>query len=218
MLLLGTILIDLFGQQKFVLNDHTLSMPGLPFSLDIILVTGSFFIFGRLFREKLLAFRPHALTCIASGLIFIGVVLFTDAHINLNHRTYAEPLWATLGTISGTYIVITLAYLISQKPQLRQIPILAGKSSLFILIFHLPILGKTGKHFASLNLTESHYLLGLFVSVGIAILLPAILHWCVIKHWASIKESFMTTRRIAIRKPGTSIDSSHRTLVVDTCN
>ncbi len=143
-IIIGSIFIDSFWvkgiSKEISVSGDNLYLPGLPFSLDIILVTSVFFILGIMLSSSLRSFKPSLL------LIFLSITVFyfiqtTPAKVNFNHRMFSYPLLSTLGAISGIYIVMSISYFIQRFKNISQFLSLCGKSSLFILIFH-PIIGQ----------------------------------------------------------------------------
>ena len=92
-------------------------MPGLPFSVDVILTTLFFFMAGYLLRHYIKGFTPHAGMMLVAILIYYAVVHFTKALVHFNGRDYAVPVWATLGAVTNFFRLL-------------------GRNSLYILIFH----------------------------------------------------------------------------------
>lgn len=136
---IGSFFIDLFwGVERYEYPESTI-LPGLPFSLDIILITSAYFIIGFLLKQKVTNFYPSlGLSCLAFG-IFVIITQYTNAHVDFFWRIYDYPVYSTLGALSGIYIILTISYLISKSDLLSYIPLNLGKASLYILIFHTPI-------------------------------------------------------------------------------
>jgi len=128
--------IDLFWYFKITLLGKEIEIPGLPFSFDIVLVSSSFFIAGAFLRKKVVSFTPNFYFLVISILVFLMIVIFTDAHIDLNKRIYINPIMATMGAIFGIYLVLYTSFYLNRVIVLRSIFLTFGQASLFILIFH----------------------------------------------------------------------------------
>jgi len=114
---------------------------GLPFSLDLVLLSGFFFILGNEVRlvasEKIF---ENIFLCIGSGVVLLLMVYFFDARNDFNTRTYDSYLINTIESILGILFVLAL----SRQLELRTNRPAAlfryfGQISLFILLFHVPI-------------------------------------------------------------------------------
>jgi len=114
---------------------------GLPFSIDLVLLSGFFFIMGSEIRqvtsEKL--FGSYLLLA-GTG---IGIVLlnyFFTARIDFNTRTYESLLINTVESIVGILFILALSRQIELHTQrLASLFKYFGRVSLIILIFHVPI-------------------------------------------------------------------------------
>lgn len=137
--IVGTQFIDIFWYTKISLGGGEIELPGLPFGLDIVCVSASFFISGAFLREMIIRFRPNVLLLICAIALFLIIVVFTDAHMDINKRVYRTPFFTTVGSICGIYGVMCVAFYCQRVDTLRKLFLVFGQSSLFILIFHLPI-------------------------------------------------------------------------------
>ncbi len=175
----GSVWVDYFWYREVQVFSRTLVLYGLPFSLDIILITCSYFILGRLLKFKVINFYPKLWFFILSLVTFVVVSQFTNAHINLNMRVYESLIYATLGAISGIYIVLSLSYLISKSDWLSFIPFSLGKASIYILIFHLVIENEIYTYFSNGVDNEITLIVLSFLSFGLCIFIPLLIKWIV---------------------------------------
>ncbi len=143
MLTLGVHYIDFFWSmpiKKFLFNDSINSTSaesiGLPFNLDIILVTSTFFIAGHLLAKKIFEFKFNLLLTILALIIFTTLHFLFNETLELNAREYGNFLICTLQIITGIYLVFTLSSLCTQSAWLTKCLSYLGVGSLFILIFH----------------------------------------------------------------------------------
>ena len=177
--MLGLVGIDWFWQKELSILGESYLLPGLPFSVDILLITAVFFISGYLLKQQLIHFRPSVWWCIAALLVFLFVSQFTNAYIDFNKRVYRHPLFATMATVSGIYLALSVAYFIAKSRWLRAVPIALGKGSLYILIFHV-FIGVNAFNFFSDHTTQAaqHTFLA-FICFALSIGLPLLIKWLV---------------------------------------
>ncbi len=136
---LGSWVMDVFWYIDVTMLNKTIELPGLPFSLDIILVSSAFFIAGKTVRDKVVNFTPNDVLTVFSFLGFLSVAVFSDAYIDLNKRVLINPGFAMIGSMCGIYIVIRVACFINNIDGLKKPFLAMGNGSLFILIFHASI-------------------------------------------------------------------------------
>ena len=114
---------------------------GLPFSLDLVLLSGFFFILGSEIRqaipEKVL---ENIFLLVGTGVGLFLLNYFFPARIDFNTRLYESYLINTLEALLGILFVLAL----SRQIELRTSRLAAifkyfGQVSLFILLFHVPI-------------------------------------------------------------------------------
>ena len=114
---------------------------GLPFSLDLVLVTGFFFILGNEVRQVTTGktFDNGLLLAATGGIVLLLNILF-PYEIDFNIRLYESFLVNTAEAILGILFVLALA----RQIELRTTRLAAflkylGNISLIILLFHVPI-------------------------------------------------------------------------------
>lgn len=134
--LIGTIFIELFWQVQLILMSQPLKLPGLPLSLDLILISSACFLAGHLLKERVIHFRLNWLLLMIAICSFVLICRYTEAHVALNERIYDAPIYAALGGGLGVYVVMSVSCLIAKINWLAAVPLVVGKASLFILIFH----------------------------------------------------------------------------------
>ena len=147
---------------------------GLPFSLDLILLSGFFFILGSEIRqvtsEKTF---ENIYLLIVSGVVLLLSVYFSEARNDFNTRTYESYLINTAEAIAGILFVLAL----SRQIELRTNRFAAlfkyfGQTSLFILLFHVPIQDFWGqKVFAVVNNQQLSIWAGFFMGVSGSVLI-----------------------------------------------
>ena len=114
---------------------------GLPFSLDLVLLSGFFFIMGsetrHLATERIFG-NPFFLLLTAAGLILLN--LFFPARIDFNTRLYESLAVNTLEAVTGILFILALSKQVELRmPRLASLFKYFGRISLILLIFHVPI-------------------------------------------------------------------------------
>jgi polysaccharide biosynthesis protein PslL len=147
---------------------------GLPFSLDLVLLSGFFFIMGSEIRQAIpekVFDNLFLLAGTAIGLFLLNY--FFPARIDFNTRLYESYLINTLEAILGILFVLAL----SRQIELRTSRLAAlfkyfGQVSLFILLFHVPIQDFWGQKILSVTeYTPLSIWVGFFMGVGGSILI-----------------------------------------------
>lgn len=128
------------------------TLPGLPWSLDLVPVTCAFILFGYLLRKRAKenAFNP-GLFALAAGL-FAALQIMSSATMDLNLRTYGDPFFSTTKAALGIYLVFGLAALLGNHKRLHAFFSYLGAASLFILIFHFYVEGLVFSKVAALGI------------------------------------------------------------------
>lgn len=141
MLAVGSYFLDLFYPFSLTLLGKPYELYGLPFSLDLVLVSSFFYILGNEIRlassEKMFA---HPGVLVGTGATLILLTLLFNVRVDLDKRLFESFPVNTAEAILG--ILFTLA--LSKQMDLRTPRLAAalkyiGQASLFILIFHVPI-------------------------------------------------------------------------------
>ena len=135
----GIFLLDVFWHNPLHVFGRIIELPGLPFSMDIILISSCYFILGSILRSKIVAFKPDFRVLLVATIVFVLIAMFTDATVNLNDRIYTDPVYAFVGAAAGIYGVLALSWWCAQVNWLRAFFLQLGKASLFIMIFHVII-------------------------------------------------------------------------------
>ncbi len=174
-MIIGSLYIDFFWYKPIIIYKFSTEIPGLPFSLDIIFISSTYFILGHLLRDKIIRFTPNVLSLILFMSVFILVSIFTDAHTDLNKRIYSAPLSATIGAIAGIYIIVTCSWFISKSRWIALIPMWLGRGSLFILIFHGIVISETYRLLSEGIKNENSLLVIAVVSYVLSISIPLVI-------------------------------------------
>lgn len=147
---------------------------GLPFSLDLVLLSGFFFILGSEIRQiaNENTFGNYILLIITGIGIFLLNYFFISP-IDFNTRTYDSLLINTTEAIVGILFVLALSRQIEIHTNwLASLFKYLGRVSLIILIFHVPIQDFWGqKVLASTDNLPLSIWIGFFMGVGGSILI-----------------------------------------------
>lgn len=181
LMIIGTQWIDAFWHVKINLLDNEVILPGLPFSVDIVFITSSFFIMGAFLRKMVINFNPNLYMLSISTLVYFAIVSLTDAHIDLNGRTYTNPLLATTGAICGIYFIIYTSFYINKTTILRNIFLTFGQASLFILIFHSFIDARSYTYFSESGTHDLDFWYAISAFI-ICIIAPVLIRFIVTKN------------------------------------
>lgn len=147
-------------------------LPGLPWSLDLLLISTPFMLFGFLLAKPVAALRFSRLGFGASALAFAALHACSGETMDLNLRVYGNPLIATLQASLGIYLVLSLSSLLQRYAALRRPLASIGSASLFILLFHYVVQGRV---FLVLSHVSRNELLVAAASFAAGVLLPLLL-------------------------------------------
>lgn len=181
-ILIGSFYIQFFWYRDIEIIGYSLQLPGLPFSIDIILITSSFFIFGNIFKDTLIHFRGNSPLFIISLILFILIFTFTDAHMDLNKRNFYNPVFSTLGAFLGIYLILSISWYIRKIGWLSFLPLRLGESSLYILIFHGFIQNKTNLFFSTVALEHIALPVIAIITVLLSVSIPLAIKWVVLRN------------------------------------
>lgn len=123
--------------QQFILR-------GLPWSLDIVFVSSSFFIAGYILKHRFNEgiFGKHYILLVATILFFLLHLMF-NVTIDLNLRRYDSLLNCSMLAFAGIYIFSYLSFQLSkQSNSITNGIAYIGQKSLIVYIFHLIIQSK----------------------------------------------------------------------------
>lgn len=133
--------LDTFYPFSISLLGKQYELYGLPFSLDLVLLSGFFYILGNETRqvtpEK--AFENPWVLVGTGGLLILLTLLF-DYRVDFNTRLYESFPINTMEAILGILFTLSVSKQIDLRTtRLASVLNYIGQASLFILIFHVPI-------------------------------------------------------------------------------
>jgi polysaccharide biosynthesis protein PslL len=114
-------------------------LPGLPFSLDLIFLTGLYFLLGLFVKPKMLKFTYNPKLFWVALITFSLTHFGSDAIIDYNERLFDNLALSTGQALLGIYIVISLSSFISNFDVSSRMLSRIGEATLIILIFHWSI-------------------------------------------------------------------------------
>jgi fucose 4-O-acetylase-like acetyltransferase len=138
--IVGVITIGIFWPFSLNIFGREITLYGLPLSIDLILVSGFFFILGcevnKTIPGELFA---HPITFIGSIAALLVMIIFLPQTIDFNTRFFQSLPINTLEAILGIIFILALSKQIEKIPRFSAVLRYIGQASLIILIFHVPI-------------------------------------------------------------------------------
>jgi polysaccharide biosynthesis protein PslL len=140
-LVLASLLLKTFYPFQLSALGKDYELFGLPYSLDLVLLSGFFFIFGSESRhitsESLFS---NVFFLIVTAASMIALNLLFPQRIDFNTRVYDSFVINTVEAITGILFVFALSKQIERwLPWLASFFKYCGKISLILLLFHVPI-------------------------------------------------------------------------------
>ncbi|MEO8354988.1 MAG: acyltransferase family protein [Chloroflexota bacterium] len=153
---------------------------GLPFSLDLVLLSGFFFILGSEARHVTSdEIFGNAFLLLSSGAAVILLNLFFSQRIDLNTRLYESFLINTVEAVAGILFILALSRQIELRTEkLASLFKYFGKISLILLIFHVPIQDFWGQKILS---ATGNAPLSIWLGFFMGVLGPALIYELFIK-------------------------------------
>ena len=181
-------LLDRFYPFSMTLLGNDYILYGLPYSLDIVLLSGFFYLLGNEVRQVTSDQRlSNKWILLGTGGFLIALTVLFAQRIDFNTRLFESFIINTAGAISGILFTLTVSKQIEiRTTRLASVLKYIGQASLFILIFHVPIQefwgGKifyvTGMQTISI---VSAFVISILISLGIYRLFfelnPIALYW-----------------------------------------
>lgn len=136
------------------LDDEFFSF-GLPFSADLLPITLAFFLMGNFLSSQAKQYRFNPVLAAIALVVIVVLRVSFDHSMDLNYRRYDHIFLTTALAIAGIYLFLAISSLLSRSGYIADTLIFIGRGSLFILLFHMPILQKLPlllRKFVDLNL------------------------------------------------------------------
>ncbi len=139
-LIIGVIIINYFWPISLTIFGRSIILFGLPLSIDLILVSGFFFILGcEVHNSVPEKFFSSNLTLLASIIGLVSMVAILPQTIDFNTRSYQSLPINTIEALLGIIFILSLSKHIEQFSFISSAFQFIGQTSLIILIFHVPI-------------------------------------------------------------------------------
>jgi fucose 4-O-acetylase-like acetyltransferase len=146
LLITGVLIMNMFRTLNLgtlsLSSNRSATLVGLPFSVDLLFVSSSYFIFGNIFSDFVKTFKINIYLIILSLTLFIISHYLFDETMNWNSRIYGDLVLSTLQAICGIYLIIVIAETIKHINTIERLLSYIGSGSLFVLIFHSVLQGK----------------------------------------------------------------------------
>ena len=165
----GVFSITLFSPFEFNLLGKDFIVYGLPFSLDLVLVSGFFFLVAyELNRTRYASLLESPLTLFMSGLTLIFLVWYFPSKIDFNIRQFDSLPINTVEALLGILFILAISKQIGRIGGLSSVFRYIGQASLIILIFQVPIQDYWGQKLLAItnNLAFSYWISFLAGVVG----------------------------------------------------
>lgn len=142
-LIIGVINIKLFWLLPIYQHGHIMEifhkaffLPGLPFSLDIVLASGFFFLLGFWLRTYTKSLKPTITLFLPAFTLFGLLHYFFNDTLDLSFRLYDNILISTAEALLGIYIVLCISAWLPEKHFISRSLAQIGEASLIVFIFH----------------------------------------------------------------------------------
>lgn len=128
--------LHLFRNMPFTLPGMQIPLDGLPFSIDLLGVSSTYFLLGYALRDRVFRFRPDPVLVVVLLLVFLALNGLFHPRMDLNQRTVLRPVATTACGFVGIYLALSAAYALGRSTKLGALAAFVGFNSLFVLIFH----------------------------------------------------------------------------------
>ena len=183
--------INVFSPFGFNLLGKDFSVYGLPFSLDIVFVSGFFFILAyELNQKRYASLLESPWVLFVSGLLLIFLVWYFPYKIDFNIRQFDSLPINTLEALLGILFILALSRQLERVSALSSIFSYVGQASLIILIFQVPIQDYWGQKLLAVtnNLAFSYW-----VSFLVGVTGPIVINALFIRPNSIVREWFGQT-------------------------
>ncbi|MDC0609983.1 acyltransferase family protein [Vibrio sp.] len=148
---------------------------GLPFSLDLLCMTTSYFILGRMTRNSVLVFRPHMAITVLFLIAFILLNIYYEPQMDFNERVFHNIPIALVCSLMGIYLTLVVSFYVSKLRLVAMLFAYVGQSSLYILIFHFAVVAKSYPQLEKYLGNCLPDVLLAFISLTIGVIVPLVL-------------------------------------------
>ncbi len=148
---------------------------GLPFSLDLVLASGFFFLAGYEVNQRPLEkFFASPLVLAGTFGLLLALIWFLPPELDFNTRTYPSLWINTAEALLGITMILSLARNLEKwSALLTRVFSYFGRISLVILIFHVPIQETLSEKYIRLGIPRDPTIALAFLS---GVLIPALIY------------------------------------------
>jgi fucose 4-O-acetylase-like acetyltransferase len=163
---------------------------GLPFSIDLIFISASYFILGNITSNSVKNYKFNLIYLLYALFLFASSHYFFNESMYLNGRIYGDTILSTLQAICGIYLTVVISEALKDFKKIEVVLSYIGSGSLFVLIFHATLQGKAISKFMSIFPHSGLIggLLGLIAGISFSLLI-----WEVVKR-VPVASAFMLPR------------------------
>jgi len=138
---ISSLVLPVFYPFPITVFGKSYELSGLPFNLDLVFLSGFFYLLGTETRQLLSEKHfENKFLLVGSGIVLSAMVYFFDTRSDFAIRIYTSYVVNTLEAMLGIFFVLALSRQIElQTKRLVSLFRYFGQVSLFILIFHVPI-------------------------------------------------------------------------------
>ena len=159
--MVGVLTMKLFWPFEVSVLSRSFTLYGLPFSVDLMLVSGFFFIFGHEVNQR----RDHGLfespwLLLGFGIVLVFLVWYFPQRIDFNTRQFDSLFINTMEALIGIVFVLALSKQLERIAFLSSAFSYVGQASLIVLIFQVPIQDYWGQKLLAVtnNLAFSYWI------------------------------------------------------------
>ncbi len=188
MLAVGVYFIREFWGVIFTINGKPLKrfdLPfsklwGLPFGIDVVFITGFYFILGYVLRPAIESIKFNIVGFMTCLIAFILLNYFSTDVMDINIRKYGSLIPTTAIALLGIYLTLSFSVLISHFGKAASALTLLGENSLAVYLFHTSLQEYT---FSILNVVGSYKTLNALIAYAVGIIIPLLLVQIIKRIW-----------------------------------
>jgi fucose 4-O-acetylase-like acetyltransferase len=180
MLWVGIVFLPIYYMQEITIAGEAIVLDGLPASIDLLLITGTYFLIGYEIRQLVSErFFASIWTLVLSGLMLVVLNIIFPYRMDFFFRTYDSYIVNTLEALSGSVFLLALSSRIAMRQNwLFAILKYFGQITIILLIFHQPAQTMTFGHV--MRLVDNPFIAGA-VSFLAAVGVPVLVHQLILK-------------------------------------
>lgn len=145
LLIAGYSTLELFWMRPISVGEQTWMLHGLPLSLDVWPLAAAFFFTGHMLQSDIRQWRTPFSVTLSATLVFLITTWLYAPSVGLLGRHYADLVSTTVAALSGSLALIGWAHLASASRLVQQGLAPLGRLSLYVLLFHAPIVSLTSQ-------------------------------------------------------------------------